>query len=90
LLDQPVIGITKNALCGKLVNGEVILDNEVVGKAVVVDKKAKSIFVSVGHKVSLNKGVEIVKSVLRPPHLLPEPLQLARLLVKKQMRAYRA
>jgi deoxyribonuclease V len=90
MLDQPVIGITKNALCGKLVNGGVILDNEVVGEAVVVDKKAKPIFVSVGHKVSLNKGVEIVKSVIRPPHLLPEPLQLARLLVKKQMRAYKA
>jgi len=86
LLDQPVIGITKNALCGKLVNGEVILDNEAIGRVMCVKGKAKPLFVSIGHKVSLDKSVEIVKNCMRQPHKLPEPLHLAHKLVKKKMK----
>jgi deoxyribonuclease V len=85
MLDQPVIGITKNLLCGNLVNGEVILDNETIGKAVIIKKNAKPLYISVGHKVSLDKSVEIVKNCIMQPHKLPEPLCLAHKLVKKNM-----
>jgi deoxyribonuclease V len=77
LLDQATIGVTKSMLCGKLINGTVVLDNETVGKEVFVDEKAKPIYVSVGHKVSLDKSVEIVKNCMRKEHSLPEPLRLA-------------
>jgi deoxyribonuclease V len=87
LLDQPTIGITKTMLCGKLINGAVVLDNDTVGKEVLVNEKAKPIYVSVGHRVSLDKGIEIVKQCMRKEHSLPEPLHLASQHVRKNMQS---
>jgi len=84
ILDQTVIGITKHALCGVITDKGVILDDEIVAKQIFVSDKAKPIFVSIGHKISLDKSVEVVKAFLKPPHLMPEPLRLAKLVVKKQ------
>jgi deoxyribonuclease V len=84
LLDQATIGITKNMLCGKLMGGTVVLDNETVGKEVIIDEKTKPIYVSVGHKVSLDKSVEIVKRCMLSRHSLPEPLLLAKQMLKKK------
>ena len=86
VLGQPVIGVTKNLLCGKNKDSYVILDNEVVGRAIVIKEKTKPLFVSIGHKVSLEKSIEIVKNCMRTSHKLPEPLYLAHLLVKKHMK----
>ena len=86
MLDQAVIGVTKHALCGVITNQGVILDDEVVARQVMVSEKSRPIFVSTGNKISLDKSVEIVKAFLKPPHLMPEPLRMAKLLVKKQIR----
>jgi len=86
MLDQPVIGVTKNLLCGKNKDSYIILDNNVVGRAISIKEKAKPLFVSIGHNVSLDKGVEIVKNCMIINHNLPEPLHLAHILVKKNMR----
>src|SRR4030042_3820204 len=80
-LDQPVIGITKTLLCGKNKEGYIILNEEVVGRAVFINEKTKPLFVSVGHKVSLDKSVEIIKNCMRASHKMPEPLHLAQKLV---------
>jgi deoxyribonuclease V len=85
-LNQPVIGVTKKLLCGKNKDGYIILDNDVVGRAVVIKEKTKPLFVSVGHEVSLDKGIEIVKSCMRPGHKLPEPIVIAQMLIKKKIR----
>jgi deoxyribonuclease V len=86
VLDQPVIGVTKKLLCGTNKDGYIILDNEVVGRAIIIKEKAKPLFVSVGHKVSLDKAVEVIKECMRPLHKLPEPLFLAHKLVKESMK----
>jgi deoxyribonuclease V len=86
VLDQPVIGITKTLLCGKNKEGYIILNEEVVGRALFTKEKTKPLFISVGHKISLDKSIEIVKNCMRQPHKLPEPLYLAHGLIKKKMK----
>jgi len=86
MLDQPVIGITKTLLCGKLNNDEILIDNELVGKELFGNEKLRKVYVSVGHKISVDKSVEIVKNCTHPPHRMPEPLHLASQLVRKNMK----
>jgi deoxyribonuclease V len=86
-LDLPVIGITKNLLCGKNKGGYIILGDEVVGRAVIAKEKAKPLFISVGHKVSLDKSIEIVKNCMREGHKLPEPIVIAQMLIKKKIKS---
>jgi len=88
MLDIAIIGITKKLLCGKIKGDDVIIDNEVLGKAVLTKEKSKPVFVSIGHKISLDKSVEIIKKCIRTPHKMPEPLHLAHKLVKKNMKKY--
>ena len=87
-LDTATIGVTKNLLCGEVVNNNILLENEVVGKQVLTKEKAKPIIISVGHKLSLDTSVEIVKKCVRPLHKMPEPLHLAHRFVKKRMKNY--
>jgi deoxyribonuclease V len=86
MLDQPVIGITKTLLCGRLNNDEILIDNEIVGRKLSGKDKRGEIYVSVGHKISVEKSSEIVKNCMRPPPRMPEPLHLAKSLVRKNMR----
>jgi len=87
-LDTATIGVTKKLLCGEVVNNNILLENEVVGKQVLTKEKAKPIIISVGHKLSLDTSVEIVKKCVRPLHKMPEPLHLAHRFVKKRMKNY--
>jgi len=87
-LNTATIGITKKLLCGETRGENVILENEVVGKLVVTKEKAKPIIISIGHKLSLDASVEVVKKCIRPPHKMPEPLHLAHKFVRKRMKKY--
>jgi deoxyribonuclease V len=75
-LDVPTIGITKKKLCGYEVGDSVYIDKEVVGKIIETKEKAKPIYVSQGHRISLKTMMEIVKEMMKG-HKLPEPLYLA-------------
>lgn len=77
LLDQPSVGVAKQLLCGELKGNKILLDGKIIGEAVATREHANPVFVSPGHKISLKTSVEIVKSCLRPPHKMPEPLHLA-------------
>ena len=63
---------------------QILLDDEVVGRAVSTKERAKPLFVSVGHKVSLDKSIEIVKNCMKQGHKLPEPIVIAQMLIKKK------
>jgi len=73
-LDIPTIGIAKNLLCGKKTNNYVFVNNEKRGY-VLKRKKYKPIFISPGHKITLNTSVKIVKRCLK--NKIPEPIKLA-------------
>ena len=77
LLDIATIGITKNLMCGNVREGKVYVDKEIRGFELKTREYARPIYVSPGHKISLGTSLEIVKSHLKSPHKLPEPLYLA-------------
>jgi len=77
LLEQASIGIAKQLLAGEVKGNIVYLDKEARAEMLVSREHSKPIYVSPGHKISLKASVEIVKSCLRFPHKLPEPLHLA-------------
>ncbi|MEX2705994.1 MAG: endonuclease V [Candidatus Freyrarchaeum guaymaensis] len=89
LVDKPVIGVAKTLLCGEVQprkRGEryslIMLDGRVVGAAVTTRVGAKPVFVSVGHKISLETAIRIVLETSRLR--IPEPLRLADLLSKSR------
>jgi deoxyribonuclease V len=83
LIDIPTIGIAKNLMMGEVREGKVYVDREIRGFELLTREYAKPLYVSPGHKISLGKSIEVVKSCLRHPHKLPEPLHLAHRYVKR-------
>jgi len=81
VLDIPTIGVAKSLLCGKLRDGDsdpagVFVDDRLVGYAHRAPRgKGKPVFTSVGHRLSLDTAMAIV----RPHHRnrIPEPLRQA-------------
>ena len=83
LLDVSTIGIAKSLLCGKFKKvkrvgsySPVIYGGKTIGYAYKSKEKCKSIFISPGHKISLNTSIKIVKGCIRE-YKLPIPLRLA-------------
>ena len=75
-LDNPVIGVTKSLLCGKVSSdSKVEYKGKVLGYKIKQNKK--KLYVSVGHKISLNTAVKIVKELIVKGNWYPEPLRLA-------------
>ena len=82
VIDKPTIGVAKSLLCGQvkpfgegewapLVDGE-----EIIGAAIVAHSKQKPIYVSVGHKVSLERAIHVVKCCVQG-YRIPEPIRQA-------------
>jgi len=75
-LDKPVIGVAKSLLCGKVKpDSKVEYKGKVLGYEIKQNKK--KIYVSVGHKISLNSAVKIVKELIVKGNWYPEPLRIA-------------
>jgi len=85
-LDVPTIGCAKSRLCGvhKLVEEKVgfytqlIDDGQVIGAVLKTKLRTKPIYVSIGHKISLNSAIKWVLNCCRG-YRLPEPTRLAHL-----------
>lgn len=78
VMNRPTIGVAKSPLCGKpepLRGGRwaPIVDGEaVIGARVVTKRGEKPVYVSIGHKVSLETAINIVIDCTRT-HRIPEP-----------------
>jgi deoxyribonuclease V len=84
-LDVPTIGVARRRLVGHV--GEkrggwapLMLDDEVVGAE--IDAGGSRVYVSVGHKVSLETSIEMVR-MMTSKDRVPEPLRLAHLEAKR-------
>ncbi len=87
LLDVPSIGIAKNLLCGNVRNGDVLFDEQIVGKTFFANERIKNpVYVSMGHRVSLKTCVDIVDnmSVFKNPEPLRNAHKYATETLKKQ------
>lgn len=75
-LDRPTIGVAKSRLCGIVrPDGFMEMDGEILGFAI-----SRKLYVSVGHRISLQTAIAIVKE------LGTEPLRLADVNSKAQKR----
>ncbi|MFQ6087220.1 MAG: deoxyribonuclease V, partial [Candidatus Bathyarchaeia archaeon] len=94
IMDKPTIGVAKSRLCGKVKNmtGEgwahLIDRGEIVGAAVMTKTGRKPLFVSVGHKVSLERAIKIVRHCTRASRI-PEPILTAHKIANEEKTQYR-
>lgn len=85
LIDRPTIGCAKSRLIGEFAEPERVFGantplidrGEVVGAAVRTRPRHKPLFVSPGHKVSVETAVAIALACCRGGAFMPEPTRLA-------------
>ena len=84
VIGKPTVGVAKKLLCGSV--GEfnrkkrapIMYEGEIVGMAVITKSGAKPVYVSVGHMVSLETAVRMVRHCVRNRRV-PEPIWKAHL-----------
>jgi len=88
-IDRPTIGVAKSLLCGKVeplgVQGwaPITDGNEIIGAEVVTRPEQKPVYVSVGHRVSLERAIEIVRNCTGA-YRIPEPIRRAHILATEE------
>ena len=76
VLDQPTIGVAKSLLYGSVRNNRVVDGyGSTIAELITLPGSGKTVYVSVGHKISLNDAVGVVKRCLTPQG--PLPIRLA-------------
>jgi deoxyribonuclease V len=91
ILDNPTIGVAKSLLCGNVEqvgeDGWKLLryHGEAVGAEVVTKQGTKPVYVSVGHRISLNRAIEIVLDC-SGKYRLPEPIRRAHMMANDEKR----
>ena len=91
VIDKPTIGIAKSPLYGKVESatnqGMVpIMDKEKIIGAKLLTKTGKEpVYVSIGHKVSLQRAINIVTRCMRF-HRIPEPIWKAHTIANEEKR----
>jgi deoxyribonuclease V len=89
ILDKPTIGVAKSLLCGKVgpvgENGWAPLTakGQIIGAEVVTKSGTKPVYVSVGHKVSLERAIKIVMEC-KGKYRIPEPIRRAHMLAGEE------
>lgn len=88
VIDRPTIGVAKSLLCGRvkpahkkwstITNGK-----EVIGTLISAKSGRKPVYVSVGHKVSLEKAVDVVSRCSRT-YRIPEPIRRAHMIANEE------
>ncbi len=89
-LGKPTVGVAKSRLIGEpvKVDDKVLLidKDEVVGEVLTTKKGSKPLYVSVGHMISLETAIEVIKHCSRDR--IPEPLLQAHRLATKEKNVY--
>lgn len=82
-LNKATFGVQENLLLGRVEQGKIFLQNELLGFEVITREHAKPLFISPGHLISFGSVLRLTKETLRFPHKMPEPLHLAHKLGKR-------
>jgi deoxyribonuclease V len=91
VIDRPTIGVAKSRLCGEVKTSSekgwmpLIDGKETIGGVVVTKQGENPVYVSVGHKVSLERAIEVVTQCTRG-YRVPEPTRRAHILATKEKR----
>jgi len=83
VLRKPTIGVAKSKLIGQVKTGKpkrdvnlIEHDRRIIGAAVTTKRGCKPVYVSVGHMISLETAIKIVKHCARN-NRVPEPVLMA-------------
>jgi deoxyribonuclease V len=95
VLDRPTIGCAKSRLVGHFAEPErrfgastqLIDRGEVVGAALRTKPRHKPLFVSPGHKISVETAVAITLACCQETEFMPTPTRLAHEIVSRERRA---
>jgi deoxyribonuclease V len=95
-LERPTIGCAKSRLVGEYEEPERVFGahtplvdhGEVVGAAVRTRPRHKPLFVSPGHKISVETAVAVALACCRDGAFLPEPTRLAHEIVTRERRVW--
>ena len=91
VMDRPTIGVAKSRLCGESepLSGRrwapIVDEGELVGAEVVTKLGKKPMYVSIGHKVSLETAIDIVLNCTLA-HRIPEPTRKAHAIASNERR----
>jgi len=91
ILDKPTIGVAKSLLCGRVEQSAeggwapLIYKGKVIGAEVVTKQGTKPVYVSVGHRLSLNRATEVVLECTGK-YRLPEPIRRAHITAGEEKR----
>jgi len=89
--NRPTIGVAKSLLCGEVEPLEkqswtpITDKGEVIGAALVTKSGRKPIYVSIGHRVSLEKAINIAIDCTRN-YRIPEPIRRAHIIAGEEKR----
>jgi len=61
MIDKPTIGVSKNLLCGSILGSSYVEYNKTIFGYTIKKNNKKNNYVSVGHKISIETSVDIVK-----------------------------
>ena len=85
MIDKPTIGVAKNLLCGSILESRYVEYNKTILGYTIKKNNRKDIYVSVGHKISLETSIDIVKKLTKKSEFIPEPLRIADIYSKKNI-----
>jgi deoxyribonuclease V len=90
ILEKPAVGVAKSLLCGKTEKASpeqkvrfLKMGKKVVGAELVTRPGIKPVYVSVGHKISLDRALRLVLYCTRK-YRLPEPIRRAHIIANKE------
>lgn len=94
LLDKPSIGVAKSRLCGHIEpeNREgwspITDKGKVIGAALRRNDAERPVYVSIGHKVSLERAIAVVRHLTKSTRI-PEPIRMAHFLAAEAKRKHK-
>ena len=71
----PSIGVAKRKLLGEVTNDDVLIDGEIRARSLITGRARNPIYISPGHRISLDASYKITKQLCRVKN--PEPLRQA-------------
>ena len=77
IVDKPTIGVAKSLLCGAILENNYVEYNKTILGYRISKNNKKNIYVSVGHKISLETAIDIIKKLTKKSEFIPEPLRIA-------------
>jgi deoxyribonuclease V len=77
MINKPTIGVAKNLLSGSILKNSYVEYNKTILGYRIKKNNKKDIYVSIGHKISLETSIDIVKKLTKKSKFIPEPLRIA-------------